>query len=77
MKKKISSFIVDTIFIAAALGITDMLMEKLFNSESFLLELAVYVACFLLFKGIQCFSLYLWKHTILRNKDNKRTEEGK
>lgn len=75
MKKKVSSFIVDTIFIATALGITDMLMEKLFNSESFLLELIVYAACYLLLNGLQWFAVYFWNHTVLRKRNVELHED--
>ena len=62
MKKKVIDVIIDILLIATAFAITDLLMWKVFQSESVWLELGTYVAFYAALFGTKRGVIYLWQN---------------
>lgn len=74
MKKKIINIIADILLITVAFAITDILMIKVFHSESMWLELLIYIVLYGIVFGSKHGLTILWKR-FASNK--KETEEEK
>ena len=60
MKRRIINAVVDILLIMIVFSITDLLMEKVFQSDKMLLELMVYIAVYALVFGAKSLVMRLW-----------------
>lgn len=68
MKKKILNTVIDIILIAVAYAVTDILMLKVFHSESMWLELLCYVVLYGILFGGKWAITKLWMRSVAAKK---------
>lgn len=61
-KNRILNAVVDVALITVVFGVTDILMQKVFCSESWWIELGVYLVMYAVAFGAKSGIVYLWKH---------------
>lgn len=71
MKKKIIDIMIDFFLFVVVFAITDHLALKVFQSESFWLELGIYIVLYGIVFGAKSGIMYLWKRNV-----KKKAEEA-
>ena len=71
MKKKILGILVDIILFGIVFGVTDTVLLKVFHSESFWLELGIYLVLYTIAFGTKRGIIILWNKLV-----NKKKEKG-
>lgn len=74
MKKKIINAVIDFLLIFTVLVVTDIVMEKVFRSENFWLEIGVYIVLYGILYGSKHGLTVLWRRYVSKKK---KTEEEK
>lgn len=70
MKKKMIGIIVDILLITAAFSATDIVLLRVFHSESLWLELGIYIVFYAIVFGAKKGIVILWNRFI--SKENKK-----
>lgn len=68
MKRKIINFIIDAYLITTVFAITDIMMIKVFHSESIWLELGIYIVFYGIVFGTKSGIKYLWKNKLRKEQ---------
>ena len=74
-KKKIFNFIVDVLLIGIVLSITDAVSLKVFHSESFWLELGIYLVLYTVAFGTKRGIIILWNKFVSKKKEGNENEK--
>ena len=75
-KKKIFNFIVDVLLISIVFSITDAVSLKVFHSESFWLELGIYLVLYTIAFGTKRGIIILWNKFISKKKEGNKNEKN-
>ena len=68
MKKKIIGILVDIILFGIVFGVTDVVLLKVFHSESFWLELGIYLVLYAIAFGTKRGIIILWSRLVSKNE---------
>ena len=74
-KKKIFNFIVDVLLIGIVFSITDAVSLKVFHSESFWLELGIYLVLYTVAFGTKRGIIILWNKFVYKKKEGNENEK--
>ena len=77
MKKKIIGILVDIILFSIVFGVTDTVLLKVFHSESFWLELGIYLVLYTIAFGTKRGIIILWNKFVSKKKEGNENEKGK
>ena len=69
MKKKIIGILVDIILFGIVFGVTDVVLLKVFHSESFWLELGIYLVLYTIAFGTKRGIIILWNKLVTKKKE--------
>ena len=75
-KKKIFNFIVDVLLIGIVFSIADAVSLKVFHSESFWLELGIYLVLYTIAFGTKRGIIILWNKFISQKKEGNKNEKN-
>ena len=76
MKKKIIGILVDIILFCIVFGVTDAVLLKVFHSESFWLELGIYLVLYTIAFGTKRGIIILWNKFISKKKEGNENEKN-
>ena len=76
MKKKIIGILVDIILFGIVFGVTDAVLLKVFHSESFWLELGIYLVLYTIAFGTKRGIIILWNKFISKKKEGNKNEKN-
>ena len=75
MKKKIIGILVDIILFSIVFGVTDTVLLKVFHSESFWLELGIYLVLYTVAFGTKRGIIILWNKFVSKKKEGNENEK--
>lgn len=75
IKKKIIGILVDIILFGIVFGVTDAVLLKVFHSESFWLELGIYLVLYTIAFGTKRGIIILWNKFVFKKKEGNENEK--
>ena len=76
MKKKIIGNLVDIILFGIVFRVTDAVLLKVFHSESFWLELGIFLVLYTIAFGTKRGIIILWNKFISKKKEGNKNEKN-
>lgn len=76
MKRKIIGFIIDVVLFGIIFSVTDLILINVFHSESFWLELGIYLVLYAIIFGTKQGIIILWNKLVSKKKEGNQNEKN-